>query len=270
MNPPAKTPPPGRKGPELTLPYGWAYYPAMRWGIDRLRSASGRGIPALGLILAAALLGSTGCGDVNSRDGLLAGFDYCQEISGTYHFQVLIPPWKYSKEYRCTNWQDRTCVGSWQATGRYIYVVSDQPFVNYDSEIISSLDIKITSGNTLTNANSLIQTENIGGAGSTAQFADSDVYPREVNTDVEGALPGHEVLWRQLRDFEGNAFNWYRRDVFLSGGGVVYHLQFFSIDSMDKPEFDAILSTFRLGPAPDDAPNCTCVDEHDPSGSQDC
>jgi len=223
--------------------------------------------------LALVLVGGPGCGDINIRDGDQATYSYCQDIGGFFHFKVLVPPWKYNKEYRCSQWATGECVGVWNATGRYVFVVSDVPFVNYDSEIIASLDIERTSGNTASLVYTLIGSEGIGQPGSNASYHDgtADDYPREI-IGVDGALSGHEVLWRQDRSFQGNAFNWYRRDTFLMGSsGYVYHLKFFSIDEMNKPEFDILLSSFREGPTDDgEAPDCPCLDEHDPSGPTDC
>jgi hypothetical protein len=215
-----------------------------------------------------ALLGS--CGDVNIRDGLTAGYSYCQSVDQSndpvFHFQVLIPPWKYNKEYRCSQWSGTDCVGVWNATGRHVWVVSDVPFVNYDSEIIASLDVEHTSGSTASLVSALIAEEGVGVPGSNATYiGEADVYPKEILADVDGSLGGHELLWRQNRTFDNSTFNWYRRDVFLSDPlGGVYHLKFFSIESLDKPEFDEIISTFRKGPAEDGGVECPCTDEHDP------
>jgi hypothetical protein len=164
-------------------------------------------------------------------------------------------------------------VGVWNPTGRYVFVVSDQPFVNYDSEIIASMDVEFTSGSTANLVASLIASESVGVPGSTATFVgDAADYPREVVADENGSLGGSELLWRQNRTFQGATFNWYRRDVFLRGAaGRVYHLKFFSIESLSKPEFDELISSFREQSAPDGAPDCPCRDEHDPSNpSQDC
>jgi hypothetical protein len=205
---------------------------------------------------------------------MTAGYATCQDIGGQFHFKVLIPPWKYNKEYRCSQWVDGECVGQWNPTGRYVFVVSDVPFINYDSEIITSMDVEIVtlpSGGTSALVQNLINTEAVGQTGSNATFygASTD-YPRAVLGSTE-SLEGHELLWRQQRSFQGNDFNWYRRDTFLRGaGGRVYHLKFFSIESLDKPEFEALISSFREYGAEDGAPHCQCKDEHDPSGSQDC
>ena len=229
------------------------------------------GIVALGLILG----GISGCGDVNIRDGMTAGYSTCQDIQRQFYFQVRVPPWKYNKEYRCSQWSGTSCVGVWNPTGRYVFVVSDVPFVNYDSEIIASMDVEYTSGSTATLVSALIASEGVGLPGSEATFVgESSDYPREVAADPNEplSLAGHELLWRQNRVFQGATFNWYRRDVYLRGAsGRVYHLKFFSIESLDKPEFDEIISSFREGAAPDDAPDCQCRDEHDPTNpSQDC
>ncbi len=210
--------------------------------------------------------GSASCGDVNIRDGITAGYETCQSFDNQFHFKALIPPWKYNKEYRCSQWTNGSCTGTWTSTGRYVWVVSDVPFVNYDSEIIASMDVAYESGSTATLVSALIATEGVGLPGGTATYeGDAGDYPRQILSDYNGSLPGHELLWRQNRSFEGSLFNWYRRDVFLSGtGGRVYHLKFFSIESLDKPEFDQLLTTFREGMAEDGGVNCPCTDEHDP------
>ncbi len=220
------------------------------------------GTVALGLVLVASM----SCGDVNIRDGMTAGYVTCQSIDNQFHFEVLVPPWKYNKEYRCSQYTGGLCTGTWNATGRYVWVVSDVPFVNYDSEIIASMDVEYEAGSTANLVSALIATEAVGIPGSNATFQGEAVnYPREILSDDDGALPGHELLWRQDRTFEGNLFNWYRRDVFLQGaGGRVYHLKFFSIESMDKPEFDKLISTFREGISDDGGTSCPCIDEHDP------
>ncbi len=214
-----------------------------------------------------ALLGSASCGDTNIRDGMTAGYESCQSQDRQFHFKVLIPPWKYNKEYRCSQWSNGTCVGVWNPTGRFVWVVSDVPFVNYDSEIIASLDVEYESGSTANLVSALIASESVGIPGSNATFiGEASDYPREIVADEDGSLSGHEMLWRQNRTFEGNTFNWYRRDVFLRGlSGRVYHLKFFSIESLDKPEFDELLSSFREGAAEDDGVQCPCRDEHDPT-----
>jgi len=227
------------------------------------------GSMALGLVL----VGSTSCGDVNIRDGMTAGYESCQSYDNQFHFKVLIPPWKYNREFRCDNCIDGTCIGTWNPTDRYVWVVSDVPFVNYDSEIITSMDVEYVTGSTANLVSALIATEGVGLPGSNATYmGDAATYPREIFPDFEGSLPGHELLWRQDRSFEGNLFNWYRRDVFLQGAaGRVYHLKFFSIESLDKPEFDKLVSTFREGIADDGGENCPVQDGHDPSiPNQDC
>ncbi len=221
-------------------------------------------------IALASLLLVASCGDFDIRQSSLAGASYCQNQGEQFHFQVLAPPWKYNKEYKCTEMSGRNCVGEWRPTGRYVWVVSDIPFVNLDSEIVTLLNVEITSGNTKTLVNNVIIDKSIGQPGSNAAFETEEAFPREL-TFASPALTGHDVLWRQERSFEGRSYNWYRRDVFLKGDtGRVYHLEFYSIGSLDKPEFDAVIESFREGAAPDGAPNCTCRDEHDPDGSQDC
>jgi hypothetical protein len=221
-----------------------------------------------GLGLAALVLCS--CGDLNIRGGLDQGLSVCADMGGQFYFSAVIPPWKYNKEYVCSQYEGMACIGTWSPTGRYVFVVSDEPFVNYDSEIVTSFDVEVVSGTALPLANALIATEQIGVSGSRAQFYGTTTYPLAITAAAGGALGGQEILWTQERTFQGNPFLWYRRDVFLESGGRVYHLRFFSIDTLDKPEFDAILGTFRAGAAPGGAPDCPCRDEHDPAGAKDC
>jgi hypothetical protein len=228
------------------------------------------GLALLTLAGATGSMGGAGCGDINLREEGMPGAVYCQDLDETYHFEVLVPPWKFNKEYKCTDMEGRECVGSWLPTGRYVFVVSDIPFVNLDSEIVTLLNVEVTSGDTGNKVQQVIIDKDIGQPGSDAVFVDDQEYPRPVEL-AEPALSGHDVLWRQKRSFEGRSYNWYRRDVFLRGAGSrVYHLQFYSIGSLDKPEFNALLRSFREGPAPDGAPDCPCLDEHDPSGPQEC
>lgn len=219
----------------------------------------------------AALVALAGCGDINIRDGILSGSSYCEDMGGAYHFRAHTPPWKYSKEYKCSSMVDRQCVGTWLATGRYVFVVSDIPFVNFDSEIVTMMHVEITAGNPKTLAQQLIAEEAIGQVTSKAKFYDDADYPALIEYADPG-LSGWELLWRQEREFEGTSYNWYRRDVFLQGAGTrVFHLELYSIDTLNKPEFDALIGSFREGLSPDGAPDCACRDEHDPLGGiKDC
>ncbi len=220
-------------------------------------------------LIALATLG--GCGDFDIRDGILSGASYCEDMNGAFHFRAHTPTWKYNKEYRCTSIVNRECVGSWVATGRYVFVVSDIPFVNLDSEIVTMMNVEVTSGNPKTLAQQLIAAEAIGQVSSKAEFYNDSVYPAFIE-HADPGLSGWEVLWRQVREFEGVSYNWYRRDVFLqSADNRVFHLEMYSIDALDRPEFDAMLDSFRQGTSPDGAPDCACRDEHDPLGGlQDC
>ncbi len=237
-----------------------------------LKRSRPRPQPAATTVVTLAALVSLGaCGDFDIRDGILAGSSYCQDMGGSYHFRVHTPPWKYNKEYKCSSMQSGSCVGTWQATGRYVFVVSDIPFVNYDSEIVTMMHVVVTSGNPKSLAQQLIAEERIGAGNSKSQFYDDLAYPAEIVHEAPG-LSGWEVLWRQEREFEGTSYNWHRRDVFLQGtGSRVFHLEVYSIDFLDKPEFDAVIGSFREGASPDGAPDCACRDEHDiVGGVQDC
>ena len=116
------------------------------------------GSMALGLVF----VGTAACGDVNIRDGMTAGYESCQSYDSQFHFKVLIPPWKYNKEYRCSQCTDGICTGLWNPTGRYVWVVSDVPFVNYDSEIITSMDVEYVTGSTANLVSALVATEGVG------------------------------------------------------------------------------------------------------------
>ncbi|MDY0004117.1 MAG: hypothetical protein RBU30_22655 [Polyangia bacterium] len=214
---------------------------------------------------------AAGCGDlsISSMDQALS---FCQDRDDRFHFQVMVPPWKHNKEYRCTSFESGKCVGTWVPTGRYVFVISDVPFVNFDSEIVTSLDVEQTTGDTASLVRQLISSEAIGVSGSVATFhGPAEDYPRAIEASDDGALAGHEVLWRQVRTFQNLSFNWYRRDLFLKGtAGRTYHLRFFSIGPLDRPEFESLISSFREGRAEDGAPYCKCRDEHDPSGPRDC
>lgn len=223
----------------------------------------------IGLLL--ALLAQPACGhkvDRNAESVLRT----CQDMGGTYHFRAYVPPWKYNKEYQCSNWQDGKCLGTWSPTGRYLFIISDVPFVNFDSEIVTSLEVIRESGDTASLVRQLIADEAVGEAGSTATFTGApEDYPKERLGNASGALPGHEIFWQQDRDFQGATYNWYRRDTFLrAAGGHVYHLRFFSIGTLDRPEFEALVDSFREGADPDGAPYCQCRDEHDPAGPSSC
>ena len=117
-------------------------------------------LPARVALVALVALG--GCGDFDIRDGILSGSSYCEDKGGAFHFRAHTPPWKYNKEYKCSSVVNRECVGSWLATGRYVFVVSDIPFVNYDSEIITMMHVQVTAGNPKTLAQQLIAEEAIG------------------------------------------------------------------------------------------------------------
>ncbi len=219
----------------------------------------------------ATLVALAGCGDFDIRDGILAGSSYCEDMNGAFHFRTHTPPWKYNKEYKCSSIVNQECVGTWEATGRYVFVVSDIPFVNLNSEIITILHVQTLSGNPKTLAQQLIAAESIGQDSSIAEFYNDIEYPALIE-HAEPGLSGWEVLWRQNREFGGSTYNWYRRNVFFRAtGNRVFHLEMYSIDRLDRPEFDAMIGSFREGISPDGAPDCTCRDEHDPLGGvQDC
>ena len=214
-------------------------------------------------LFAGLLIGLTGlsggCGKVNGRSGTYAGMQYCQNMGETYHFKVFVPPWKYRKEYRCEQGDYRNCT-RWSATGRYVFVVSDSPFVNFDSEIIVSLTIESLQGNALTHANARISEIN-SDPDATLLPASSEQDYRLLET-LEGAAV-YDVMWRQKRTFESSTYNWYRRDAYVQiSSNAVWHLEFFSILELGYPEFDALVESFASGPAPDGAPRCICLDEH--------
>lgn len=210
-------------------------------------------------IAAALLILSGGCGKVDGRSGPYAGMQYCQNLGEQYHFKGFIPPWKYRKEYRCEEGDFRNCT-RWSATGRYVFVVSDSPFVNFDSEIIVSLTIEKLQGNALNHAQARISEINSDPDAELIPASSEQDY-RVLETTAGAAV--YDVMWRQKRSFESTTYNWYRRDGYVQvSSNNVWHLEFFSILELDHPEFDALVKSFETDPAPDGAPRCICLDEH--------
>lgn len=199
-----------------------------------------------------------GCGKVDGRSGPYAGMHYCQDLAARYHFKVFVPPWKHRKEYRCEQGDFRNCT-RWAPTGRYVFVVSDSPFVNFDSEIIVSLTVETLQGQALTHVQARINEVN--------SDPEAELIPASSEQDyrIMETLAGasvYDLMWRQKRTFESNTYKWYRRDAYVQVSSTVYHLEFFSILSLAHPEFDALVKSFDTGPAEDGAPRCTCMDEH--------
>jgi hypothetical protein len=214
------------------------------------------------VVLALAIIGclgaGVGCGKVDGAKGGTTGMSTCQDLAGTYHFDVFVPPWKYVKEYRCDDGDFRNC-NLWTATGRYVFVVSDAPFVSFDSEIITSLTVEALDGNALSLLNARIS--------EIAADADAELVPASPDRDYReletvSGYPVFDIAWRQQRTFESKNYYWHRRDSYIqTSAGRTYHLEFFSLYTLWQPEFDVLVTSFDLGPAPDDAPHCRCVDE---------
>ncbi len=198
------------------------------------------------------------CGNINARKGETRGMSFCQDMEGRFHFSVFIPPWKHVREYRCDDGDFRNC-NQWTPTGRYVFVVSDSPFVSFDSEIITSLTIEETTETASDLVNSLLNDIRYDNEAALDPFTEDEEF--YVHKTYEGKTV-YDVYWTQTRDFDGKSYQWNRRDAFIETGlGSVYHLEFFSIKTMKKPEFDLLVESFVLGPAPDGAPHCECMDE---------
>lgn len=185
--------------------------------------------------------------------------DTCQDIHEQYHFNIFIPPWKYVREYRCDDGDFRDC-NLWTPTGRYVFVVSDAPFVSFDSEIITSLTINQESTTGAAAVAAVIAEIEADAESTLEPYSEQEDY--HIHETVSGDVI-YDVFWRQTRTFEGRDYKWNRRDSFIEvAAGRLFHLEFFSLHTLDKPEFDWLVKTFEEGPAPDGSPRCECVDEH--------
>ena len=212
----------------------------------------------LGVVSVGLLVFLVGCGDVNARKGGSTGMDTCQDIHEQYHFRVFIPPWKYVREYRCDDGDFRNC-NLWTPTGRYVFVVSDAPFVSFDSEIITSLTVEEVSASGVAAVGELMS-EIDADAESTLVPPSADEDYRVYETEAGDTV--YDVFWRQMRNFEGKDYKWHRRDAFVEvGTNRLFHLEFFSLHTLQQPEFDVLVKSFTEGPAPGGAPRCVCVDE---------
>lgn len=213
-------------------------------------------LPFLSLLVAGLV---AGCGDANGRSGIYSGMSYCQDLGASYHFKAFVPPWKHRKEYRCDQGDFRNC-SHWTPTGRFVFVVSESPFVNFDSEIIVSLTVEPLAGNALTHVQARIAEVNQDSKAELLPASTEKAY-YEFSTDAGQAVL--DLYWRQKRTFENKEYNWHRRDSYIqTTAAIVYHLEFFSIMTMSQPEFDALVKSFQVGAAPDGAPHCVCKDEH--------
>jgi hypothetical protein len=202
---------------------------------------------------------SVGCGELDGGKGGDVGMSTCQDIRGRYHFSVFVPPWKYVREYRCEDGDFRNC-NSWSPTGRYVFVVSDAPFVSFDSEIITSLTVEELHGSAANLAESRIREVEADQEAELIPASEDQDY-RQLET--KGGYSVYDIGWRQQRSFEGKDYKWYRRDSYVQvESNRVFHMEFFSLFSLWLPEFDVLVESFELGPAPDEGERCQCRDEH--------
>ena len=216
-----------------------------------------RGRHWLALVLAGlAVLGSglSSCGQDAEAPG--AGTTWCQDLDGTFHFRARVPPLKYRAEYQCTQGDYMSCL-HWEPTGRYVFVVTDLPFVNWETELVSILYVEEEAGTA-----EALAAEELGEIRSNdkASLADPDDPIRMGETD--SGAPYYEIFWSEVRGKEPKTYEWSRRDVFIQAGARVFHLSFLSVYGLDRPDFDEIVTTFQAGPAPDGGEDCPCLDEH--------
>ncbi len=202
-----------------------------------------------------AVMGS--CGDVVQSWGADDAMSYCQDMAGTYHFQVFAPPWKYRREYECTDGDFKNC-NHWEPTGRYVFVVTDVPYVSYDSEIVDLLRVEFLSGKDALKALDERLSEIHADDRAEVLPQDGEEYSQ---TETKTGLFGYQIFWRQMREHDGDSFKWYRRDVYLDGDRGAFHLEMFSVGSLDRPDFNALVASFAQGPAPDQGTSCRCMDE---------
>ncbi len=197
-----------------------------------------------------------GCGD--NAASPYAGMKYCQDMAGTFHFQVYVPPWKYRREYRCVDGNFKDC-NRWEPTGRYVFVVTDVPYVSYDSEIVDLLSVEFSAGIDAWTALQAKLSEIRADDRAVLQPRDGGGDYAEVTTD--SGLSGSDILWTQVREHDGTSFEWYRREVFFDADGGVFHLEMYSVEKLDRPDFDALIESFTPGPAPDGGSHCQCIDD---------
>jgi len=221
------------------------------WGADQSMRL------ALLAMFATVGLSAITCNESNGSKPY-AGMAFCQDMGASYHFKVFVPPWKYRREYKCTDGDFKDCK-QWSPTGRFIFVVTDVPFVSFDSEMIDSLTVEALSTNALTATQQKIAEIQ---ADDTATLEDKgkDTSYRTWTTDAGKMV--YDVFWKQDRAFDNKVYTWSRRDVFIAGSGHTFHLEFFSIHDMDRPDFKSLIASFDEGPAPDGSPKCICMDDH--------
>lgn len=198
------------------------------------------------------------CGNENAGKGGYAGMSTCQDLEERFHFRVFVPPWKHVREYQCDDGDFRRC-NLWTPTGRFVFVVSDSPFVSFDSEIITSLTFEERNSTGSREVEKLLK--EIAADADAALDPFSDEEDVQIHETLEG-LKVYDVYWKQIRLFEDRVYDWHRRDSFIeTGQGRLYHLEFFSLFTLKKPEFDLLVRSFALGPASNGAPRCNCMDE---------
>jgi len=227
------------------------------------RSRPGRawriGPPRFILLSILALTGaaSAACNEANGANPY-AGMATCQDMAANFHFKVFVPPWKYRREYKCVDGDFKDCK-QWSPTGRYVFVVTDVPFVSFDSEMIDSLTVEALSGDALTATQQKIA-EIQADSTATLENKGKDNPYRTWTTDAGKTV--YDVFWKQERVFDRKSYTWSRRDAYIAGTGHGYHLEFFSIYDIDRSDFKSLIASFEKGPAPGGSPKCVCLDDH--------
>ncbi len=180
---------------------------------------------------------------------------WCQDLEGSFHFLARVPPLKYRAEYKCVDGDYQNC-RAWEPTGRYVFVVTDVPFINWETELVTILYVDREALQADAAAQKLLQEilEN-----EKATLRDPEAPIQRGETDSGLAL--QEIFWKETRGTK-TLYDWRRRDVFIQGAAGSYHLAFLSVYSLDRPDIDEIVESFREGPAPDQGEGCPCLDEH--------
>ena len=201
----------------------------------------------------ALLVLASACG-ANGRQPQ-AGTTWCQDRGGDFHFLARVPPLKYRAEYKCVDGDYQHC-NEWQPTGRYVFVVTDVPFINWETELVTILYVEKEAERA--DAAAQDQLQDILN-NDKATLLDSEEPIRQGET--KSGLAFQEIFWQETRGTK-TRYDWRRRDVFIQGSAGSYHLAFLSVYSLDRPDIDEIIESFQEGPAPDEGQGCPCLDEH--------